>query len=43
MQQAARKPSGEPLPLSTAILCNIALSLVMWNIALRLAGMFLTA
>ena len=27
----------EKLPLSTAILSNIALTLLMWNLALRLA------
>jgi hypothetical protein len=27
----------QKLPLSTAILCNIALVLLMWNLALRLA------
>jgi hypothetical protein len=30
-------PAGEKLPLSTAILSNIALGLLMWNLALRLA------
>jgi hypothetical protein len=31
--------SAERLPLGTAILSNIALSLLMWNIALRVAGL----
>ena len=29
--------AGQRLPLSTAILSNIALTLLMWNLALRLA------
>jgi hypothetical protein len=33
----------EPLPLGTAILSNIALSLLMWNIALRVIGLILAA
>ncbi len=33
----------ERLPLSTAMLSNIALSLVMWNIALRLVDLFVAA
>ena len=43
MPQGARTRSAERLPLSTAILSNIALSLLMWNIALRLASLFLAA
>jgi hypothetical protein len=43
MTQAARTRREEPLPFSTAILSNIALSLFMWNIALRIAGLLLTA
>jgi hypothetical protein len=43
MMQAARTQPEEPFPLSTAILSNIALSLFMWNIALRLAGLLLAA
>jgi len=31
------------LPLSTAILSNIALSLLMWNIALRAVSLLLAA
>lgn len=38
-----RTRSAERLPLSTALLSNIALSLLMWNIALRLAGLLLAA
>ena len=30
-----------PLPLGTAMLSNIALSLFLWNIALRIAGLLL--
>jgi hypothetical protein len=33
----------EPLPLGTAMLSNMALSLLMWNIGLRIAGLLLTA
>ena len=29
-------PAEQKLPLSTAILSNIALALLMWNLALRL-------
>lgn len=29
--------AGHKLPLSTAILSNVALTLLMWNVALRLA------
>jgi hypothetical protein len=43
MQQAARTRCEEPLPLSTAILSNIALSLLMWNIILMIAGLLLAA
>ncbi|HXC12829.1 MAG TPA: hypothetical protein VNV39_08295 [Stellaceae bacterium] len=31
------QPLEERLPLSTAILSNVALVLVMWNVTLRLA------
>jgi hypothetical protein len=41
MPPAARRQPEEPLPLSTAMLSNIALSLLMWNIALRLASLIL--
>jgi hypothetical protein len=43
MTDAARPRWDEPLPLNTAILSNIALSLLMWNIALRVAGLLLAA
>jgi len=42
MPSASRILSEEPLPLSTAMLSNIALSLLMWNIALRVVNLFLT-
>jgi hypothetical protein len=31
----------KPLPLGTAILSNVALSLLMWNIVLRVVGLIL--
>ncbi len=37
MSQAVIKSSEELLPLGTAVLGNLALSLLMWNIALRAA------
>jgi hypothetical protein len=43
MPQAAGTRSEEPLPLGTAILSNIALSLLMWNIALRLGWLLAAA
>ena len=43
MTQLAGKGREQPLPLSTAILSNVALSLLMWNGALRLVGMLLAA
>jgi len=36
MHLAAISGPGEPLPLGTAVLSNVALSLFMWNIAFRL-------
>jgi hypothetical protein len=39
MQSTAITRLQEPLPLGIAILINIALSLLMWNIALRIAGL----
>ncbi len=36
MPQAIRS-AEQKLPLSTAILSNVALTLLMWNLALRLA------
>jgi len=41
MESVATKWLGEPLPPGTAMLSNFALSLFMWNIALRLAGLLL--
>jgi len=41
MAQAAITRLQEPLPLDTAMLSNIALSLFLWNIALRIAGLLL--
>ena len=43
MEHVATKWLQEPLPLGTAMLSNIALSLLMWNVALRIAGLLLTA
>jgi len=43
MPQGARTRYEDPLPISTAILSNIALSLLMWNIALRVASLLLAA
>jgi hypothetical protein len=37
MEHVATRPHGEPLPLGTAILSNIALSLLMWNVILHIA------
>jgi hypothetical protein len=41
MAHAVTTRSEEPLPLGTAMLSHLALSLFMWNIALRIAGMLL--
>jgi len=41
MQRVAKRQSEEALPLSTAILSNIALSLFMWKITLRAASVLL--
>ncbi len=41
MAHAAMTRLPEPLPLATAILSNIALSLFLWNIAFRIAGLLL--
>jgi hypothetical protein len=43
MARAATTRLQEPLPLDTAMLSNIALSLILWNIALRIAGLLLAA
>jgi hypothetical protein len=37
MQQPAARLLGAPLPFGTAVLSQVALTLLMWNIALRLA------
>ena len=42
MTHGAKAPVEQRLPLGTALLSNVALSLFLWNIALRLVG-FLTA
>jgi hypothetical protein len=39
MQSTAITRLQEPLPRGIAILLNIALSLLLWNIALRIAGL----
>ena len=39
MAHAIRIRSKEPLPLGMAMLSNIALSLFMWNLALRIVGL----
>src|SRR5262249_17888015 len=43
MRETARMQPEKPLPVGTAMLSNIALSLLMWNIALRLVGLFVAA
>jgi len=43
MTPARPTPAEEPLPLGTAILSNVALSLLMWNIVLRVVGLILAA
>jgi hypothetical protein len=43
MAQAAITRLQEPLPLDTAMLSNVALSLFLWNIALRIAGLLFAA
>ena len=43
MARAAITRLQEPLPLATAMLSNIALSLFLWNITLRIAGLLLAA
>jgi hypothetical protein len=43
MQHAAITRLHEPVPLGTAMLSHIALSLFLWNIALRIAGLLLAA
>jgi hypothetical protein len=41
MAHAAITRLQQPLPLGTAMLANIALSLVLWNIAFRIACLLL--
>jgi hypothetical protein len=41
MAHAAITPLQKPLPLGTAMLSTIALSLFLWNIAFRIAGLLL--
>ena len=43
MAHAATTGLQEPLPPDTAMLSTIALSLFLWNIALRIAGLLLAA
>jgi hypothetical protein len=42
MANAAMTRLQQPLPLGTAMLSNIALSLLLWNIAFRVAGLLLS-
>jgi hypothetical protein len=41
MAHAAMTRRQQPLPLGTAMLSNFALSLLLWNIAFRVAGLLL--
>jgi len=41
MKHVATRRLAEPLPLGMAMLSNVALSLLMWNITLRIAGLLL--
>jgi hypothetical protein len=41
MAHAAMRRRQQPLPLGTAMLSNFALSLLLWNIAFRVAGLLL--
>jgi hypothetical protein len=43
MRYAAITRLHEPVPLGTAMLSHIALSLFLWNITLRIAGLILVA
>jgi hypothetical protein len=43
MQHAAITRLHEPVPLGTAMLSHIALSLFLWNITLRIVGLLLAA
>jgi hypothetical protein len=41
MTHAAMRRRQQPLPLGTAMLSNFALSLLLWNIAFRVASLLL--
>ena len=43
MAHAAITRLQEPMPFGTAMLSNIALSLFLWNITLRIAGLLFAA
>jgi hypothetical protein len=43
MAHGAMTRSREPLPLDTAMLSNIALSLFLWNITFRIASLLMAA
>ena len=43
MARAATTRLPQPLPLGTAMLSHIALSLFLWNITFRIAGLLLAA
>jgi hypothetical protein len=43
MEHSAITRLHEPVPLSTAMLSHLALSLFLWNITLRIAGLLLAA
>ena len=41
MAHTAMTRRQQPFPLGTAMLANLALSLLLWNIAFRVAGLLL--
>lgn len=43
MTQAATTRLRQPLPLGTAMLAHIALSLLLWNLTLRIVSLLLAA
>ena len=43
MTQAAATRLQQPLPLGTAMLSHIALSLLLWNLTLRIVSLLLAA
>jgi hypothetical protein len=43
MEHAPIRRLHEPVPLSTAVLSHLALSLFLWNITLRIVGLLLAA